>query len=310
MNELTIKNVLNDRNKYNLALAFTEERQLNPFYKTYVKEVLINPNESAGEVFKVGSKKDGDNWKDIYALTKPALQKLATEAGIQFKPAKAEDVVRIDDNTWQATAYGAIRLPDGSVSTTPDSKIILLDAEERKYRRQAEKRANEGIKDAKAAKTAAENYKGSWVETEEVDKNGRPIVVYKIAEEEKTAYINACVSEAMAQLRVNAPQKAMTGAKLRVIRALLAIKSTYTKEELYRPFAIATATFSPDYNDPSVKSFLLQQAAQSAVSMFGATPQPVMIEQPQSQTYANVYPGLNEDYKDDYDDEEYYEDGT
>ena len=297
MNELSIQSVLAHKEQYNLALPFMETRQVSPLYRVTVKQVVIDTAESAGQVFKVGSKKEGNGWTDVYALSKTAVQKLGTEAGIQFMPPNPGDIIRIDDNTWQATAYGAIKLPDGSVSSTGDSKVILLDAEEKKYRRQYEKKAEEGITDYKQAQEAAKQYKGVWVDTGEVDRNGYPVKKFVVDPSQRKAYIEGSLSEAMALLRVNAPQKAMTGAKLRVIKSLLAMKSTYTMQELKRPFVIATASFSPDYSDPMVKQFMLQQAAHSAVNLFGAaTPAPqIAVTSTPIQATMDDYEDLPED---------------
>ncbi len=62
-------------------------------------------------------------------------------------------------------------------------------------------------------------------------------------------YIERSVLVNMTQLRKTWAEKAMTGAKLRVIRALLGLKGTYTHEELKKNFAIPTVVFSPDYSD-------------------------------------------------------------
>ena len=64
----------------------------------------------------------------------------------------------------------------------------------------------------------------------------------------------------------------MTGAKLRVIRALLGVKGTYTKAELQKNFAIPTVIFSPDFSDPQVRQAMLTQGMNSVNNMFG-TPQ-------------------------------------
>lgn len=77
------------------------------------------------------------------------------------------------------------------------------------------------------------------------------------------------------RLRANAPQKAATGAILRVIRDLLGIKGTYSIDELKKPFAVARTSFSPDYNDPVIKQMMLQQAMQSVGNLFGNV-QPVI----------------------------------
>lgn len=292
MNELTMSSILAHKEQYNLALPFMETRQLNPYYKVTLKQVVIDTDESAGLIYKTGSKKEGNGYVDVYALTKPAVQKLGTEAGIQFMPSNPGDIVRLDENTWQATAYGAIKLPDGSVSSAGDSKVIQLDAEEKKYRRQYEKKAEEGISDYRQAQEAAKSYKGIWNDK-----------TYIIDPSQRKSYVENSLSEAMAQLRANAPQKAMTGAKLRVIKSLLAIKGTYTMKELQRPFVIATASFLPDYSDPMVKQFMLQQAAHSAVNLFGEVSQPSQIAVTATPLQAN-----NDDYDDAPDME--YMDGT
>ena len=79
----------------------------------------------------------------------------------------------------------------------------------------------------------------------------------------------------MALLKKTWAEKAITGAKLRVIRALLGVKGTYTKEELKKNFAIPTVVFSPDYSDPSVRQAMLAQGISSVNNMFGAAALPV-----------------------------------
>ena len=81
----------------------------------------------------------------------------------------------------------------------------------------------------------------------------------------------------MTLLRKTAAAKAMTGAILRVIRALTGMKCQYTKKELQKPFAIPRVTFSPDYTDPEVRKAMLSQGMNSIGSLFGATPNIVAI---------------------------------
>lgn len=280
MNELSIQEVLNNRNSYNLALPFVETQQVNPFYKMSVSQLCVDMSET----YKVGSRNSGNNgWEDLYSLKKEFLQKLATEAGIQFAPG-AGDVVKVDENTWKASAYGALKLPDGNVRSSSDFKVIDLATEEMKYRLSYEEKAANGIIDYKAAKEASEKYSGHWENTGIKNDKGYPVKKYIIDSSERTKYIEKSLLDAMAQLRANAPQKAATGAILRVIRALLGIKGTYTTVELKKPFAVARISFSPDYSDPLVKQMMLQQAMQSVGNLFGNT-QPVVqtISIPQTQ---------------------------
>lgn len=273
MQNLSIQNVLSSRDSYNLAIPFVETQQVNPFYKMSVSLLYVDPN--GREVYKVGSNNQGNGrWEDLYSLTKPFLQRLATEAGIQFSPGSG-DVVKMDENTWKANAFGAIRLPDGSVRTSNNFKVIDLVTEEKKYRLSYEEKAQRGISDYKASKEAAKKYAGEWVDTGSKNDQGYPVKIYMIAEHDRGKYIENSLLDAMTQLRANAPQKAATGAILRVIRDLLGIKGTYTIGELKKPFAVARMSFSPDYNDPVIKQMLLQQAMQSVGNLFGNT-QPVV----------------------------------
>lgn len=271
-NSLSIQSVLNQKNNYNLAIPFVESQQINPYYKLSVSLLCVDTNPNASQIFKVGSRSLGNNrYEDLYSLTKPFLQRLATEAGIQFAPGSG-DVVKMDENTWKASAFGALRLPDGSVRTSNNFKVIDLLTEERKYRLAYEEKAVKGITDKRAAKAAAGKYAGQW--------QGEMFVV---AEQDRGKYIESSLLDAMAQLRSNAPQKAATGAILRVIRDLLGIKGMYSMEELKKPFAVARMSFSPDYNDPLIKQMMLQQCMQSVGNLFGNV-QPVMqtISIPQS----------------------------
>lgn len=271
-NSLSIQNVLSQKNNYNLAIPFVESQQINPYYKLSVSLLCVDTGTEASHIFKVGSRSlGGGRYEDLFSLTKPFLQRLATEAGIQFAPGSG-DVVKVDENTWKASAFGAIRLPDGSVRTSNNFKVIDLVTEERKYRLSYEEKAANGITEDKAAKAAAKKYAGVW--------QGE---TFLIAKSDRGKYIENSLLDAMAQLRSNAPQKAATGAILRVIRDLLGIKGTYTLNELKKPFAVARMSFSPDYNDPLIKQMLLQQAMQSVGNLFGNA-QPVMqtISIPQS----------------------------
>lgn len=269
MNTLSIQNVLAQRNEYNLAIPFVETQQINPFLKMSVSLLYVDTNEQASQIFKVGSRSRGNGkWDDLYSLTKPFLQRLATEAGIQFG-AGSGDVVKMDENTWKASAFGAIRLPDGGVRTSSNFKVIDLATEEKKYRLAYEEKAERGISDYRAAEAASKKYQGNWVETGQKNEKGYPIKIYVVSEQDREKYIENSLLDAMTQLRANAPQKAATGAILRVIRDLLGIKGTYTIDELKKPFAVARTSFSPDYNDPVVKQMLLQQAMQSVGNLFG-----------------------------------------
>lgn len=269
---------------YNLLVPTATDVQLNPFYKYHVEEVPVDLSVSSGDIFKVGSvKKELQNGQDVYedvfSLSKPLLNKMAMAAGIQFNPEKTYGE-RINRVTYRAQAQGAMRKADGTPRTETDQKVICLEDEEEKYRIEFMDKAAKGIVDQKQAKAAAEIFKGTWIPAKdkygnEKDKYGNAIKAFLIDEKDRDRYIERSVMVNMALLKKTWAEKAMTGAKLRVIRALLGIKGTYTKSELQKNFAIPTVIFSPDYSDPLVRQAMLAQGMNSINNMFGTPAVPV-----------------------------------
>ena len=272
----SLPEVITAYKNYNLLVPTATDVQLNPFYKFHVEEVPVDLGENSGDIFKVGSVKTGkqdekgkDIWEDVFSLSKPLLNKMAMAAGIQFNP-KETYGERIDRVTYRAQAQGAMRKADGTARTETDQKVICLEDEEEKYRIEFADKAAKGITDAKQAQAAAEIFSGQWVESK--NKWGKKCQAFVIAKEDRDRYIDRSVMVNMALLKKTWAEKAMTGAKLRVIRALLGVKGTYTKAELLKNFAIPTVIFSPDFSDPQVRQAMLTQGMNSVNNMFG-TPQ-------------------------------------
>lgn len=258
----------------NLLMPASTEVQLNPFYKITVMEVTVDTSENSGDIFKVGSVKSGkqdnrgnDIWVTTYSLAKPLLMKLAAAAGIQFDPEHTYGT-RVNQNTYKAKAYGAMRMPDGTGKTHADEKVICLDDEEANLRLEFMDKSIKGIMDEKAARAAADMFKGKWIDA--TNKCGKPCKAYVIDDADREKYIERSVLVNMTLLRKTAAEKAMTGAINRVIRALTGLKGQYTLEELKKPFAIPRVTFSPDYTDPEVRSAMISQGMNSIGSLFGA----------------------------------------
>lgn len=263
----------------NLLLPAATSVQINPFYKCSVMEVVADTAPSSGDIFSVGKVKTGEDGKgkaiyeEVFSPAKPLLMKLATAAGIQFHP-EYTTVIRENTNTYVGKAYGAVRLPDGSYKTHMETKRICLDDEESKYRLEFMDKSIMGIHDWRASKAAAEMFKGEWKQEAEPNQYGKYDKYYVIADSDREKYIERSILVNMTLLRKTASEKAQTGAILRVIRALLGIKGTYSKAELEKPFVVPTVTFAPDYTDPTVRNAMLQQGMNSMGNMFGnsATP--------------------------------------
>lgn len=269
----SLPEVITAYKNYNLLVPTATDVQLNPFYKFHVEEVPVDLGENSGDIFKVGSVKTGkqdergkDIWEDVYSLSKPLLNKMAMAAGIQFNP-KETYGERIDRVTYRAQAQGAMRKADGTARTETDQKVICLEDEEDKYRIEFSDKAAKGIVDEKQAKAAAEIYAGQWVESK--NKWGKKCQAFVIAKEDRERYIERSIMVNMALLKKTWAEKAMTGAKLRVIRALLGVKGTYTRAELQRNFAIPTVIFSPDFSDPQVRQAMLTQGTLPYASKSG-----------------------------------------
>lgn len=301
----SLQDVQNQCKNFNLLIPTATDVQLNPFYKYHIEEVPVDLDETHGDIFKVGQAPSGqktadgkDIYIDQYSLCKPLLYKLAMAAGIQFNPDNTHGE-RLDRMTYRATAQGAMRKADGTARTETDQKVICLEDEEAKYRIEFSDKAAKGIVDQRQAKAAAELFKGTWIPAKDKfgntrDKYGHDIKAYLIDECDRERYIERSVMVNMSQLRKTWAEKAMTGAKLRVIRALLGVKGTYTKEELKKNFAIPTVVFSPDYSDPYVRRAMLEQGMNSVNNMFGTSALPVKRVNFDTDT---VYEVAQEDYE-------------
>lgn len=259
----------------NLLMPISNEAQINPFYKFTVMEVKADITPNSGDVFKVGSAKTGTNpqtgkdiYSDVYSPAKPLLMKLAAAAGIQFDPNNTYGTY-LSKNCYKAKAYGAMRMPDGTGKTHVDEKVINLDDEEDRFRLEFMDKSLQGITERKAAEEASKMFKGTWIDA--TDKWGKPCKAFKIADEDRQNYIDRSVLVNMTLLRKTFAEKAMTGAILRVIRALIGMKGTYTIEELKKPFVIPRVTFSPDYSNPEVRRAMLEQGMSSMTNMFGSS---------------------------------------
>lgn len=245
-------------------------------------EVVADTAPNSGDIFSVGKVKTGEDrngkavYEEVYSPAKPLLMKLATAAGIQFHP-EYTTVTRENTNTYVGKAYGAVRLPDGSYKTHAETKRICLDDEESKYRLEFMDKSIMGIHDWRASKAAAEMFKGEWKQETEPNQYGKYDKYYVIADSDREKYIERSILVNMTLLRKTASEKAQTGAILRVIRALLGIKGTYSKAELEKPFVVPTVTFAPDYTDPTVRNAMLQQGMNSMGNMFGISSTPPAI---------------------------------
>ena len=282
----SLPEVITAYKNYNLLVPTATDVQLNPFYKFHVEEVPVDLGETSGDIFKVGSVKTGkqdergkDIWEDVFSLSKPLLNKMAMAAGIQFNP-KETYGERIDRVTYRAQAQGAMRKADGTARTETDQKVICLEDEEEKYRIEFADKAAKGITDEKQAQAAAEIFSGQWVESK--NKWGKKCQAFVVAKEDRDRYIDRSVMVNMALLKKTWAEKAMTGAKLRVIRALLGVKGTYTNDirflfysYLYHIFQTFYCVLRTEIYSVHYRSFKLANMPVSSMKYFHLRPPPL-----------------------------------
>ncbi len=247
-----------DPSTANVLVPTQDIQQVSPWHAARTSIVSVSADPDSGDVFNVGSRWNAQTRQSIplYCLAKPALMRIAAAAGIVWNW-RESGAVSISRDYVCYKAVGAIRLPDGSWQPILANKEIDLEVIEDELREQYAKKADGGVSAADARV-----YKGEWRKVQ--DRN-----VYYLAEDEKSRYIETNVRANMIQWRKNKLMRAETGAMLRVIRAALGIKSQYTQAELQKPFIVPRIDFSPDYNDPAVRSALIEHGVQAMASLFG-----------------------------------------
>lgn len=251
-----------DRAKVNLMLPTESFGEiLGEYDKVVIEIVTINSDEKAGEVFPIGGKK---------ALSKIPLQKIGNALGVVWDPVTTT-ILESTSRKSRAKATGAIKKPNGEYIVISEEKTVDLDVfEEELYLSKAEDADKGAIVD--------------WKESASGKKY--PVRCAWKSEQEKEAWIKREVQKAMIQYKKFKDERAMTGAKTRVIRALIAIKSAYTDEELSKPFAFPKIMLDTNklLSNPEARQAALERMTGSVNAIFGVkneprnvTPEPAQI---------------------------------
>ncbi|OPY64119.1 MAG: hypothetical protein A4E56_00173 [Pelotomaculum sp. PtaU1.Bin065] len=231
------------KGNYNVLVPTTYMQQISPFHRMRVEEVKISPNPGDGDVFKVGSTKVGDGWQDVLSLSKTAILKLSNAAGIIWNFYETKVLSATQDYVLYQ-AVGAIRKTSGEWVPLKATKEIDLTVIKEELMEANLKKANEMSKKPDERKKLADMTPQQWAENQT-----------------RTNLI---------QWRKNKLMRAETGAMLRVVRALLAIKHQYSTQELQRPFIVPRVDFSPDYTDPEVRRMVTEHGIKATTELFGA----------------------------------------
>jgi hypothetical protein len=223
-----------DRKKFNVLLPSTEIATENDWHKMRVSEVEISTELRAGDTYPAigGGEEDESGNKsssgELRALAKPALNRIGNAAGIIWDPNRSK-LVNVDRDYACYQSVGGMRGPDGTLRVATALKEIDIRVVEAKIRM-----SKQSI-----------GAKKRWT----------------------ADFIEQMVQRDLIQWRQNKAMRAETGANLRVIRQLLAMRSAYTIEELQRPFIVPR--FDINYDDPNVRRMFIQQAALAQTALFG-----------------------------------------
>jgi len=221
----------------NVLIPTVTMQQISPYHRIRVEQVQLNPDPDAGDVFKVGSKKVGNGWQDVLSLSKTAILKLATAAGIVWNWNETR-VLSVSKDYVLYQAVGAMRKPSGEWIPLKATKEIDLDVIE------------------------AETYESNLETAKRLPTN-------KLDHLTPEQWAEARTRKNMIQWRKNKLMRAETGAMLRVVRALLSVKHQYSPAELQKPFAVPTVDFAPDYSDPEVRRAMAEAGIRATADLFG-----------------------------------------
>lgn len=266
-----------DRARYNVLLPTPAlAAQIDRWHALRVSEVAIDPRPESGDIYKVGSRKEGTRWVDVLALAKPALMRIASTAGIVWHW-RESGPTRIDRDYVLYKAVGAVRLPDGSWQPLMAMKEIDLEVIAEELEETWTEKADALVTRGGLARDEQARYKFEWRKVEYTDRDTNQTETRNVCfllPEDAERYIADHVRSALIQWRKNKVARAETGAMLRVIRAALGLRAAYTAEELRRPFVVPRIDFTPDYEDPEVRRALMQRGGAAVSEAFGPSTAP------------------------------------
>lgn len=232
------------KEKANILLPSQRIEGLSDFHAPVIDTVQLSSDPDDGDIY-CQEKSNSDSKPSRYAITGQGIKKLSACAGIMWHPTECK---RTDDRKSRDyvsfQAVGGVRKADGSPIYFKAEYDLDFEVIEEEITTGYEKKRKD--------------YKGrSWFD--------------KMTVEQQDEYINGCINRDLLQKRKHKMKLAETGAMLRVARSLLGLKSTYTLEEIKRPFVVVRIVLRPDYKDPDVKKAMLAAAVTSMTQLYGGS---------------------------------------
>ena len=233
---------------------------LGEYEKITLEVVRIDPDTKAGEVYEPNGSGKGK------ALSKVPLLRIANAVGLVWVPAQTT-ILESSERKARAKATASFRKANGEWIPITEEKTVDLDAIEEKLRIGKEEEADKGP-------IELDQYgKQVWKTAKNGKKHPSHILDGWANAAEKEKWIDREVRKSLIQYRLYKDERAMTGAKERVIRAVLAIKNTYTDAELSKPFAFPriVADVSAMMRDPDTREAAIGMMTGGVTKLFGDT---------------------------------------
>lgn len=223
---------------------------LSEHHKATVEMLSLSPDPDYGDVYK-------DKLSANFIVKKQGLDKLSVLAGIIWPPEGA--TTRVDDGQNRDyiafKAFGAIRKADGQCVPCQAYYDMDLIALEDDLVHQYQEKARKATKP-------------------------------KMNKEKQIEYVDYCVGRDMRSLRNHRATRCESGARNRVIRALLGLKQKYSKAELQKPFVAVRITYQPDYNDPETKRLITLMSLGAQGNIYGMAMPPAQLPAPPPNKYS------------------------
>ena len=238
---------------YNRILPTTVVGDEESLHKLNYEEVLIDSDPLNGEVYKQASSKRNGVWTDMYSLGKVAIERISSAAGILFPPDGCERT-RISSEVGMVTVVGVVKRLDGTEIGVPGTKEVDAHILSEQHRLKLEEKAEAGNLRQKVYNKNSDGY--TW-------RN------YPAGEPETDRYIDRRVREYWLDKCVHKMANAETGARLRTIRSILALKTLWTLEELEKPFLVPHISLDISKLDDDSRKKLITKALQSTDTLYG-----------------------------------------
>jgi len=230
-----------------ILVPFIKMSGLSEFHELVLDVLLLDPDPKGDDVYV--QEKAYKNKPAKLALTAKALARLGICASVEWDPKDTRITYR-DENYVAYSAVGYVNKADGTRVGRFAEGDIDMKVERNK------------IEDAMSLKVETwldpDNDKGKWFR--------------QMSKASQDGYVRHKIAEQVNFKDTHKQSLAATKARSRVLRDLLGTKSTYTVEDLEKPFVMPRVILRPDYSDPEVKKLMLAGAIQSVMGVFGAPP--------------------------------------